>query len=71
MLLIPYIDNDLLTYSMEQSRSSEANQSLQLVKKFPAFLWNPKVPHRTFVVIYQRVHNFLFTQVCYVKHCFM
>ena len=21
--------------------------SLQLVKKFPAFLWNPKVPHRT------------------------
>jgi hypothetical protein len=27
----------LLTYSMEQSPSSEANQSLQLVKKFPTF----------------------------------
>jgi hypothetical protein len=27
--------------------SREANQSLQLVKKFPAILWNPKVPHPT------------------------
>jgi hypothetical protein len=35
---------EILTYSMEQSPSWEANQSLQLVKKFPAFLWNPKVP---------------------------
>jgi hypothetical protein len=25
----------------------EAGQSLQLVKKFPAFLWNPKVLYRT------------------------
>jgi hypothetical protein len=33
----------LLTYSMEQSPSWEADQSLQLVKKFPAFLRNPKV----------------------------
>jgi hypothetical protein len=32
----------LLSYRMEQSPSWEANQSLQLVKKFPAFLWNPK-----------------------------
>src|SRR5215510_12745699 len=32
---------------MEQSPSSEADQSLQLVKKFPEFLWNPKVPYRT------------------------
>src|SRR5215468_2938119 len=32
---------------MEQSPSSEAVQSSQLVKKFPAFLWNPKVPYRT------------------------
>jgi hypothetical protein len=37
----------LLTYSMEHSPSWEVDQSLQLVKKFPAFLWNPKVPHRT------------------------
>jgi hypothetical protein len=37
----------LLTYSMEHSPSWEANQSLQLVKKFPAFLWNPKVIYRT------------------------
>src|SRR5215510_10501345 len=37
----------LLTYSMEQNPSSEAGQSSQLVKKFPAFLWNPKVPYRT------------------------
>src|SRR5215468_173693 len=32
---------------MEQSPSSEADQSLQLVKKFPAFLCNPKVPYHT------------------------
>src|SRR5215475_5517008 len=32
---------------MEQSSFWEADQSLQLVKKFPAFLRNPKVPHRT------------------------
>src|SRR5215471_6590059 len=32
---------------MEQSPSWEADQSLQLVKKFPAFLWNPKVSYRT------------------------
>jgi hypothetical protein len=37
----------LLTYSREQSPSWEANKSLQLVKKFPTFLWNPKVLHRT------------------------
>src|SRR5215475_12564947 len=37
----------LLTYSMGQSPSREADQTLQLVKKFPAFLWNPKVPYRT------------------------
>jgi hypothetical protein len=37
----------ILTYSMEQSPSWEANQwILQLVKNFPR-LWNPKVPHRT------------------------
>src|SRR5215469_18299606 len=38
---------NILTYSMEQSPSWEADQSLQLVKKFPAFLWNPKVLYRT------------------------
>jgi hypothetical protein len=32
---------------MEQSPSWEANQSLQLVKKFPALLWNPTVHYRT------------------------
>jgi hypothetical protein len=32
---------------MEQS-PWEANQSLQLVKQFPAFLWNPKVLYRTY-----------------------
>src|SRR5215469_2074456 len=31
---------------MEQSPSSETGQPSQLVKKFPAFLWNPKVPYR-------------------------
>jgi hypothetical protein len=41
------IGRTLLCYSMEQSPSGEANQSLQLVKKFPAFLWNPKVLYRT------------------------
>jgi hypothetical protein len=35
------------TYSMEQSPSWEANQSLPLVKIFPTFLWNPKVLYRT------------------------
>jgi hypothetical protein len=32
---------------MEQRPSSEANRSLQLVKKFPAFVWKPKVLYRT------------------------
>src|SRR5215468_4376393 len=32
---------------MEQSPSCEADQSLQLIKKFPAFLCYPKVPYRT------------------------
>src|SRR5215510_12115325 len=32
---------------MKQSPSCEAGQSSQLVKKFPAFLWNPEVPYRT------------------------
>jgi hypothetical protein len=32
---------------MQQSPSWEANQSLKLVKKFPAILWNPKVLYRT------------------------
>jgi hypothetical protein len=32
-----YLITYLLTYSMEQSPSSEANHSLQLVKKFPTF----------------------------------
>jgi hypothetical protein len=34
-------------YSMQQSPSWEANQCLKLVKKFSAFLWNPKVLYRT------------------------
>jgi hypothetical protein len=32
---------------MEQSPSWEADQYLQLGKKFPAFLWNPKVLYHT------------------------
>src|SRR5215475_13788405 len=32
---------------MEQSPSRENGESPQLVKKFPAFLCNPKVPYRT------------------------
>jgi hypothetical protein len=32
---------------MERSPPWEADQSLQLVKKFPAFLWDPKVLYRT------------------------
>jgi len=35
----------LLTYSMHQSPSLEANR-FQLVKKFPIFLWNPKLHYR-------------------------
>jgi hypothetical protein len=37
----------ILNYSMEQSPSWEPDQSLQLVQKSPAFLWNPKVLYRT------------------------
>jgi hypothetical protein len=37
----------LLTYCMDRSPPWEADQSLQLVKKFPVFLWNPKVLYRT------------------------
>jgi hypothetical protein len=44
---LPYMYGLLTYYSMEQSPSGEANQSLQLVKKFPAFLWNTKVLYRT------------------------
>jgi hypothetical protein len=33
----PYTIWFILTYSMKQSSSCEADQSLQLVKKFPAF----------------------------------
>jgi hypothetical protein len=32
---------------MKHSPFWEADQSLHLVKKFPAFLWNPKVLSRT------------------------
>jgi hypothetical protein len=39
--------HEYITYSMDQSPSWEANQSLELVKKFPAFLWNPKVLYCT------------------------
>jgi hypothetical protein len=38
---------EVLTYSMEQCPSWEANKSLQLVKKIPTFLWKPKVLYRT------------------------
>jgi hypothetical protein len=37
----------LLACSMELIPSWEADQSLKLVKKFPAFLWNPKGLYRT------------------------
>jgi hypothetical protein len=39
--------NKVLTYPTEQSPFGEANQPLQLVKKFPVFLWNPKVLYGT------------------------
>jgi hypothetical protein len=42
-----YSQTQHIKYSMEQSPSCEANQSLLLVKKFPTFLWNPKVLYRT------------------------
>jgi hypothetical protein len=41
------ITDSLLTYSMEHSPSWEANQSLQLVKKFITFLWKLKVLYGT------------------------
>jgi hypothetical protein len=41
-LLLIVLQECLLTYSMEQS-PLEKLTGLQLVKKFPAFLWNPKV----------------------------
>jgi hypothetical protein len=47
ILWVAFLLTYLLTYSMERSPSREANQSLQLVKKFPAFLWNPKVLYRS------------------------
>jgi hypothetical protein len=42
-----YTNITLYTYSMERSPSWEANQSLQLFKQLPAFLWNPDVHYRT------------------------
>jgi hypothetical protein len=47
LLLFTFLLNYSLTYSMERSPFLEADQSLQPVKKFPAFLWNPKVLYRT------------------------
>jgi hypothetical protein len=37
----------IITYSMEQSPSWEADKSSQLVKKIPRILWYPKVLYRT------------------------
>jgi hypothetical protein len=37
----------LLTHSMDHSPSWETNQSLKPVKKFPAFVWNPKFLYRS------------------------
>jgi hypothetical protein len=31
----------------------------------------PCIGNEWFVIIYQQVHNFLFTQLCYIEHCFM
>jgi hypothetical protein len=57
---------------MEQSPSWEANQSLQLVKKFPTFLWNPKVLCRTYkfpppVPILSRLYSVPTTQSNFLK----
>src|SRR5215475_11776825 len=41
-------ENYLLTYSLHTTQSFlRTDQSLQPVKKLPAFLWNPKVSYRT------------------------
>jgi hypothetical protein len=47
--LFTYLLTHSPTHSLHgaESPSWEANQSLQLVKKFPTFLWNPKVLYRT------------------------
>jgi hypothetical protein len=47
VILMPVSALFLLTYCTERSPSLEADQSLQLVKKFPAILWNPKVLYHT------------------------
>jgi hypothetical protein len=68
----PKIVPILLTHSIQHSPSWEANQSLQLVKKFPAFLWNPKFLYRTHkcpppVYILSQLHAFLTTPSKFLK----
>jgi hypothetical protein len=43
----PTTQPSLPPYSMQQGPFWEANHCLQLVKKFSAFLWNPKVLYHT------------------------
>jgi hypothetical protein len=42
-----YLNSYLITYLLTHSIHREAKQSLQPVKKFPTFLWNPMVLYRT------------------------
>jgi len=48
LLLLPYLRNYLLTYSKEQSPSSEANQ-FSASQEIPQFLWKPKVYYVTYL----------------------
>jgi hypothetical protein len=57
---------------MQQSPSWEANHSLQLVKKFPASLWNPKVlyfahKYPSLVPILSRLYPVLTTYSSFLK----
>jgi hypothetical protein len=66
------VKGKVFTYSKQHSPSWKTNQPLQIVKEFPAFLWNPKFLYRTrkcpkLVPILSQLHPFRTTPSNFLK----